>query len=161
MGGALRCSALLGRKFTVDMQSASVTSSEEVWARLDEGLATRAVGVTNVNAHSSRSHLVFTLNLDQREESKPGSRGGRGRRTVSKLVLVDLAGSERVGKSEATGVQLVEAQHINRCVCSTSRCCSPSPSPSPSPVAVLITSSHHLIIMPSSSAASSAGRCRR
>ena len=29
-------------------------------------------------------------------------------------MLVDLAGSERVGKSGATGTQLVEAQHINR-----------------------------------------------
>ena len=99
-----------GRKFTVDMQSAPVTSSDEAWARLDEGLATRAVGVTNVNAHSSRSHLVFTVNLEQQDDSKHGHR----QQTVSKLVLVDLAGSERVAKSEATGLQLVEAQHINR-----------------------------------------------
>ena len=90
------------------MQNAPVTSSEQAWARLDEGLATRAV--TNVNAHSSRSHLVFTVNLEQQDDSKHG----RGRRTESKLVLVDLAGSERVAKSEATGLQLVEAQHINR-----------------------------------------------
>ena len=43
-----------------------------------------------------------------------GTVRGHRQQTVSKLVLVDLAGSERVAKSEATGLQLVEAQHINR-----------------------------------------------
>ena len=96
-----------GKKFTVEMQSEVVASSAEAWQRMEDGLAARAVGVTNVNDHSSRSHLIFTLSLEQQDTR-------RRRQTASKLVLVDLAGSERVGKSGATGTQLVEAQHINR-----------------------------------------------
>lgn len=37
-----------------------------------------------------------------------------GETTRSRLWLVDLAGSERVGKSEASGDRLKEAQSINK-----------------------------------------------
>lgn len=40
----------------------------------------------------------------------------------SKLWLVDLAGSERVGKTNASGDRLKEAQHINRSLSSLADC---------------------------------------
>ena len=53
------------------------------------GTQNRAVGVTNMNAHSSRSHLVCILALRVDDPS-------RKQASRSKLILVDLAGSERV-----------------------------------------------------------------
>jgi hypothetical protein len=35
----------------------------------------------------------------------------------SRLQLVDLAGSERLLRSQAQGIRLKEAQHINRSLC--------------------------------------------
>lgn len=69
-----------------------------------------------MNQHSSRSHSIFTVSLEQAttgeapaqeaEESAPTIRRG-------KLNLVDLAGSERQAKTGATGDRLREATKIN------------------------------------------------
>ena len=59
-----------------------------------------------MNDHSSRSHMVFTLNLTGVDAS------GAPRRGV--LNLVDLAGSERLSRTGATGDRLKEAQSINK-----------------------------------------------
>jgi hypothetical protein len=80
-----------------------------------------------MNAHSSRSHLVVTLELcatSKPAEAPAGAAaaggGGGGRLATapesysSKLQLIDLAGSERVGRTEASGDRLKEAQHINK-----------------------------------------------
>jgi kinesin family protein C1 len=64
---------------------------------------------TDMNARSSRSHTVFTLRIS-------GSKMSNDRRQEinGTLHLVDLAGSERLDKSNAVGVQLKEAQAINK-----------------------------------------------
>eukprot|EP00638_Chattonella_subsalsa_P022406 CAMPEP_0117857318 /NCGR_PEP_ID=MMETSP0950-20121206/1815_1 /TAXON_ID=44440 /ORGANISM="Chattonella subsalsa, Strain CCMP2191" /LENGTH=1189 /DNA_ID=CAMNT_0005706675 /DNA_START=226 /DNA_END=3795 /DNA_ORIENTATION=- len=67
----------------------------------------RSVGSTAMNADSSRSHSVFTMYLQARNERE-------GRQLNGKLNLVDLAGSERVNKSEAKGDRLKEAVNINQ-----------------------------------------------
>ena len=67
----------------------------------------RAVGSHDMNEHSSRSHSILTLVC--RGKSKRD-----GTSTYGKLNLIDLAGSERVGKTDATGDRLKEAQNINR-----------------------------------------------
>jgi hypothetical protein len=72
-------------------------------AALSAGSSNRAVGVTDMNQHSSRSHLVFIMTLQV-------SDGARRQATTSKLILVDLAGSERVHKSQLDGQRLKEAQ---------------------------------------------------
>eukprot|EP00937_MAST-01D_sp_MAST-1D-sp2_P000913 g913.t1 len=85
-----------------------VTAAEEVLALLRLGTRNRAVGSTNLNEHSSRSHSILTIQIESRE-------GEHGHSVVrmGKLHLIDLAGSERVAMSGAEGSTLVEAQNIN------------------------------------------------
>jgi kinesin family protein C2/C3 len=67
----------------------------------------RSSTATNMNEHSSRSHMMMTVTVVS--EFLPTGATSRG-----KLNLVDLAGSERINKSGAVGVALKEAQNINK-----------------------------------------------
>lgn len=71
------------------------------------GLDNRKTASTNMNATSSRSHLVFSIVINSRNKQT-------GQRTVGKLSLVDLAGSERVSKTGADKERLKEALAINK-----------------------------------------------
>ncbi|KAL8144863.1 hypothetical protein AgCh_003179 [Apium graveolens] len=86
---------------------ASVKNMSEVWEVLQTGSKARAVGSTNANEHSSRSHCIHCVMVK-------GENMFNGERTRSKLWLVDLAGSERVAKTEVQGERLKETQNINR-----------------------------------------------
>ncbi|KAL7165383.1 hypothetical protein ACSBR2_041131 [Camellia fascicularis] len=84
-----------------------VTSTADVLELMTIGLMNRSVGATALNERSSRSHSVLTVHVCGVDlETDAVLRGS--------LHLVDLAGSERVGRSEATGDRLREAQHINK-----------------------------------------------
>jgi hypothetical protein len=80
-----------------------VPCADDAMAALVQGCAARTTASTALNATSSRSHVILTLKL-QDECSN----------STSMLSLVDLAGSERVARSEAEGLQLKEAQAINK-----------------------------------------------
>jgi kinesin family protein C2/C3 len=80
-----------------------VSCADDALAALAQGCAARTTASTTLNASSSRSHVILTLKLQ--DESTNSS---------SMLSLVDLAGSERVARSEAQGLQLREAQAINK-----------------------------------------------
>ena len=67
----------------------------------------RSQGATNINLHSSRSHLIVTVEVVSRYKATGETRHGR-------LHLVDLAGSERVSQSKVTGQQLKETLSINK-----------------------------------------------
>merc|ERR1712151_526596 len=67
----------------------------------------RAVGSTDMNATSSRSHSIFALYLS-------GSNTELNSELHGALHLVDLAGSERLDRSGAVGDRLKETQNINR-----------------------------------------------
>jgi len=69
--------------------------------------AARHTGATKMNAESSRSHLLFALQLTVVSRASKKT-------TFGKLSLIDLAGSERVGKTGATEERLKEAQAINK-----------------------------------------------
>ncbi|KAM5125419.1 kinesin-like protein KIFC3 [Mantella aurantiaca] len=85
----------------------SVHSMQDINKILASGYKQRATEHTNLNAHSSRSHVLLILTARGRETST-------GICTTGKLYLVDLAGSERVSRSGAAGERLREAQCINR-----------------------------------------------
>jgi kinesin family protein 22 len=72
--------------------------------------ASRAVGSTNLNAHSSRSHCVLILKV-QRVHSDSST--GRSTLRTGKLHLIDLAGSEDNRKTGNVAQRLKESSNIN------------------------------------------------
>ncbi|XP_010246115.1 PREDICTED: uncharacterized protein LOC104589468 [Nelumbo nucifera] len=86
---------------------ANVNNMNEVWEVLKTGSNARAVGSTNSNEHSSRSHCIHCVMVK-------GENLMNGECTRSKLWLVDLAGSERIAKADVQGDRLKETQNINR-----------------------------------------------
>ncbi|XP_055364973.1 kinesin-like protein KIF17 isoform X3 [Betta splendens] len=76
---------------------------------IEQGWKNRAVAYTLMNKDSSRSHSIFTIQL----EICNTDTDGQDRLRAGKLNLVDLAGSERQSKTGATGERLREATKIN------------------------------------------------
>jgi len=87
-----------------------VFGAHEVEDWLDFGMKARSVGATNMNAESSRSHCVFTLEVQRTKRNLDG----RLVQLRSKMNLVDLAGSERTSRSGATGERFKEGCLINQ-----------------------------------------------
>ncbi len=89
----------------------AVRSPNDIYALLERGASCRAKANTNMNDVSSRSHAVFSIQVEQMI-SVPGGSGKHIK--VGKLNLVDLAGSERIKVTGATGKQLEESKKINK-----------------------------------------------
>lgn len=116
-----------GRIFVEGLNSVRVASMEELMRVLNHGSTIRQTDATAINARSSRSHAVFTVNLRQTKTqgfSFPKDKrasvatdhmpGGDSPMTVeSKLHFVDLAGSERLKNTGATGDRAREGISIN------------------------------------------------
>jgi len=84
-----------------------VVGVEDVSAVIARGKNNRSTFATNMNEHSSRSHLVLSVYITA--TSKTSNTTMRG-----KLHLIDLAGSERISRTGAQGDRLKEAQNINK-----------------------------------------------
>ena len=95
--------------YVKDLSSFVCKSVSEIEHVMSVGNQNRAVGPTNMNEHSSRSHAIFIITV---ECSEPDDEGN-SRIRVGKLNMVDLAGSERQAKTGATGDRLKEATKIN------------------------------------------------
>ncbi|KAJ3284106.1 hypothetical protein HK104_010084 [Borealophlyctis nickersoniae] len=105
----------------------TVTSAEEMLRCLEAGSIARTTGDTQMHLHSSRSHAIFTITLEQRmseanlagmdiEDDASNTYTRRQNYAIlkcSKLHLVDLAGSERLKRTGAEGVRFKESVKIN------------------------------------------------
>jgi kinesin family protein C2/C3 len=96
-----------GRVEVPDLTKEKVNSIQEVMDLLKRGNSNRATASTDMNEHSSRSHMVLMVDVfSGLDDTTPSNKGT--------LYLVDLAGSERVRKSNVEGDQLKEAGFINK-----------------------------------------------
>ncbi|CAA6667527.1 unnamed protein product [Spirodela intermedia] len=87
---------------------AEVNSKEEMASYLTRGSIARATGSTNMNSQSSRSHAIFTINMEMKRRARHSSAG------LTDSEALDLAGSERAKRTGADGIRLKEGIHINR-----------------------------------------------
>lgn len=83
-----------------------VTSPEEVDSLLNMAQTNRTVAATDMNLHSSRSHLLVQIHGSMTNPD--------GKQFSSVITLVDLAGSERLAKSGVSGDRAKEAIAINK-----------------------------------------------
>ncbi|CAK0848334.1 unnamed protein product [Prorocentrum cordatum] len=93
--------------FLPGLTQQTVASAEEVEELLATGSSNRQMAATDMNAHSSRSHLLVQIfasvtNVDGKKLP------------ASCITLVDLAGSERLAKSGVEGDRAKEAIAINK-----------------------------------------------
>lgn len=119
-----------GRIILTGLHQVNINSIEDLLGALNFGSSIRQTDSTAINAKSSRSHAVFSLNLVQRKSSNgvasptpkdkrmsmpaEGFSGGDASVAVdSKLHFVDLAGSERLKNTGASGERAREGISIN------------------------------------------------
>lgn len=91
------------------LSQVTVTSSQELREKLDEGKKTRRVRATQMNDFSSRSHSIFSIIIESSEVASDGKPHFK----VGKLNLVDLAGSEKQKQTKTTNEALKEGININ------------------------------------------------
>ncbi|OAA78650.1 kinesin family protein [Akanthomyces lecanii RCEF 1005] len=116
-----------GNILVTGLHQVQIESAEDLMNALALGSTIRQTDATAINAKSSRSHAVFSLNLVQRR-SKTQTSAAEKRFSVpieamtgqevsittdSKLHFVDLAGSERLKNTGAQGDRAKEGISIN------------------------------------------------
>ncbi|TNJ27594.1 Kinesin like protein [Giardia muris] len=102
-----------GGIFLSNVTHLPVRRAADVFAAIMHASARRAVAATQMNKHSSRSHVLLSLTIERAIE-------GVARRGV--LTVVDLAGSERVSKTLSDGERLAEAKRINQSLSALGNC---------------------------------------
>jgi len=97
---------LNGEVYVSGLTAQPVNNSQDIGNYLEIASKRRVTGSTAMNAVSSRSHSICTLNIKGILENS--------QTFTSKLTLVDLAGSERLKKTGAEGNRAMEGIHINK-----------------------------------------------
>lgn len=92
---------------------AKVQSSDKALEYLQRGMKMRRTDHTAMNAESSRSHVIFTLVIQQTHRNTD-SQGSTVESRTSKTHFVDLAGSEKIKKSKTQGKRMQEGININK-----------------------------------------------
>ncbi|KAK3304394.1 uncharacterized protein B0T15DRAFT_400115 [Chaetomium strumarium] len=117
-----------GNIILTGLRQVEVNSVEDLMNVLTQGSTLRQTDATAINARSSRSHAVFSLNLVQKKSKMQAAQGPEKRfsmpvealtgadtlvTTDSKMHFVDLAGSERLKNTGAQGERAREGISIN------------------------------------------------
>lgn len=117
-----------GNIILTGLRQVEVNSVDDLLNVLNQGSTLRQTDATAINARSSRSHAVFSLNLVQKKSKLQTAQGAEKRlsmplealtggdtlvTTDSKMHFVDLAGSERLKNTGAQGERAKEGISIN------------------------------------------------
>jgi len=84
-----------------------INNADDLMNKLEIGLNERKTSATDMNANSSRSHLVFSILVECVNKQT-------SQRTLGKISFVDLAGSERADKAGTSAERLKEGRAINK-----------------------------------------------
>ena len=101
------------------VQWVKCNSPEECYEVFHLGEKNRNTECTKMNAHSSRSHAILILRIENSIKVNIKTKVTNIKETTDRIItssflyLVDLAGSERVKKTGATEMRLEEAKKIN------------------------------------------------
>ncbi len=95
--------------YVKDISSPVIKTPDELKRLQAKGASHRSHAETSMNRNSSRSHSIFTINIETSQQNADGV----SHIHAGKLNMVDLAGSERQKKTHATGDRLKEAININ------------------------------------------------
>lgn len=115
-----------GNIILTGLRQVEINTVEDLLNTLNFGSTVRQTDATAINARSSRSHAVFSLNLVQRKPNHTPTQDKRMSMPVesmtgaetwtttdSKMHFVDLAGSERLKNTHAEGARAKEGISIN------------------------------------------------
>lgn len=93
------------------LEEIPVHNTADVYKLLAKGQEKRKMAATLMNAHSSRSHTVFSILVHIKENGIDGEELMK----IGKLNLVDLAGSENISKAgNEKGIRARETVNINQ-----------------------------------------------
>jgi len=94
-----------------------VNSIEDLFNILIKGNKNKATAATLMNDRSSRSHVIFNLNVYEQKPTKNEENSAKKKTCIqllSKINFIDLAGSERASVIGSTGDRLREGNLINK-----------------------------------------------
>jgi kinesin family protein 5 len=103
-----------GGVFVENLSYQYVSDTDQILGLIDLGNKAKAVASTKMNAESSRSHTIVSLDIVMKQQDGSVNKG--------RLNLVDLAGSEKIKKTGAQGETLEEAKKINLSLTALSHC---------------------------------------
>eukprot|EP01084_Bolivina_argentea_P126263 223586_1 len=87
-----------------------IGSIEQFYDIYKRSMKRRKTAFTALNAHSSRSHAIFSIYMEQ----KMNTNVNKTRFIRGKISIADLAGSENNKRTENTGDRLTESKNINK-----------------------------------------------
>eukprot|EP00796_Vickermania_ingenoplastis_P004136 gene4136-2978_t len=93
--------------YITNLTEVPVANASQITEIMAKAQSNRSQGKTNMNEHSSRSHMILYIIVRTTNTQT-------GLQSYGKLSLIDLAGSERLDKSGAVGQQQKEAVAINK-----------------------------------------------
>ncbi|CAD8168838.1 unnamed protein product [Paramecium pentaurelia] len=102
----LKISTIADGPKLIGVREVQVESVNDLMELIAFGSYNRAIGATQFNSRSSRSHVIFTIELLVEWKDKS--------QRTSKIQFIDLAGSERLAKTVAKGQMLEETKKINQ-----------------------------------------------
>lgn len=106
-----------GSPYVENLSLHMVSSIEDLFGLLIKGNKNKATASTLMNDRSSRSHVIFNLNVYEQKPTKNEENLAKKKTCIqllSKINFIDLAGSERASVIGSTGDRLKEGNLINK-----------------------------------------------